>query len=66
MVETDGVGDGEGEYNAVCSLIEGLGDVAETLLTCRIPDVEGNLIAVQFHPLYFEIHSDCAEVVSLE
>jgi hypothetical protein len=66
VVEADWVGDGEGEDDAVCALIERFGDVAETLLAGRVPDVKGDLVGLQFHPLYLEIHADGAEVVGLE
>jgi hypothetical protein len=61
-----GIGDGVGEYDAVCAFVEGLGDVAKALLAGCVPDVEGDLATVDLHAFYFEVHTDGAEVVGLE
>jgi hypothetical protein len=60
VVEADWVGDGVGKDDAMCPLVEGLGDIAESLLASRIPDVECDLAALHLHALDLEVHSDGA------
>lgn len=50
----------------MCSFVERFGDIAETFLAGSVPDVKGDLVALQFHPLYLEIHADSTQVVCLE
>jgi hypothetical protein len=40
--ETVGIGDRISKNDAMCPLVEGFGDISESLLTCGIPDVESD------------------------
>lgn len=60
MIEADGVGDGVGKDDAMCALVEGLGNIAESFLAGGIPDVECDLAAIHLHTLDLEVHADGA------
>lgn len=62
MIEANGVDDGVSQDNAVCSLIKGFCYVSEPLLPCSVPDIKGDLIAIQLDPFDFKINTDCTQV----
>lgn len=66
MIEADGISDWESEDDAMCPFIEGFCYISKSLLPCRIPNVERDMIVIEFYPLNFEIYANCAEIVRLE
>jgi hypothetical protein len=52
--------------DACCAFVVSLGDVAEALLACRIPDLELDLGLVDMYGLEFEIDADSGYIAVLE
>ena len=50
----------------MCSFIKGLSNVAKTFLSCSIPYVESDLVAMEFYAFDFKVDPNGAEIVSLE
>jgi hypothetical protein len=44
----------------MCAFVEGFGYISESLLTCRIPDVESDLVAILLDPFDLEIDANGA------
>lgn len=66
MSEAIGIGDRIGQDDAMCSFVEGFGDVSEPFLTCSIPDVESDWRPLDLNPFDFKVDSDRAQVISLK
>lgn len=50
----------------MCTFVEGFSDVSESLLSCRVPDVQGDLIILELHPLYLEVHTNRTQKLCLK
>ena len=66
MPETVRVSDWIGKDDAMCSLIEGFGDVSEPFLSCCVPNVESDWGSLHLNSFYFEVDSDGAQIIGLE
>lgn len=65
MFEAEVVSDGIGEHNAVGAFIKRFGDVSKALLSCCIPDIQGDLMVIELDSFDFEIDADGTKVVVL-
>jgi hypothetical protein len=60
------VSDGIGEDDARSTLVVGLRDIAETLLSCGVPNLEFDLLILNLQHFYLEIDTDCCHITLLE
>ena len=47
----------EGKNDPICSLVVRLRDCAESLLPCRVPDLQLHALAIHLQVLYFKVDS---------
>lgn len=66
MIETSWVGDGEGKNDTMRSFIKRFSYISKAFLACCVPDVECDLIVIEFYAFYFEIYAYGTQVVSLK
>ena len=59
MQVTFRVSNGVSEYNAMSSLVKRLGNIAESLLAGRIPDIESDGLSFILNAFDFKIDSNC-------
>lgn len=66
VLEGSGIVDRVDHYDASCALVIRLGNVFESLLASRVPDLQLNPFVSDSDCLDLEVHSDCGDVVGPE
>jgi hypothetical protein len=54
--------EGEGDYNAFCAPVVGLGDSMEALLACSVPDLYVYTLPLEFYLFLLKIYAEGIDV----